>query len=61
MTFQEGIIHGAADWSPDGKALLYHVYDLNVGGNPDQIHILVIETGEEIILTDAGNSPQWLP
>ncbi|MBN2044771.1 MAG: hypothetical protein JW757_07115 [Anaerolineales bacterium] len=61
ITFEEEIIHGQATWSPDGEALIFHIYNLNNKGNPTEIQVLVLATGEIITIASPGTSPRWIP
>lgn len=61
LTFGPEIIHGEMRWSPDGEALLFHIYDLNASGTPTSIQLLDLETGEVVTLATPGTDPHWLP
>ncbi len=51
--------HGPAAWSPDGRYLLFRSYSVSNVDAPSQIHILDLETGEESVVVEAGESPSW--
>ncbi len=51
--------HGPAAWSPDGRYLLFRSYSVTNVDAPSQIHILDLETGEESVVTETGDSPSW--
>ncbi len=51
--------HGPAAWSPDGRYLLFRSYTTANVQSPSQIHILDLETGDEIVVAEAGDSPSW--
>jgi ABC-type nickel/cobalt efflux system permease component RcnA/Tol biopolymer transport system component len=61
LTATEGLIHGQPVWSPDGQALLYHVFDLNTPSPTGRIEVLEIATGEVQVVSPSGSQPQWLP
>lgn len=61
LTFTEGIIHGQPVWSPDGQALVYHVFDLNTTSPTGRIEVIEIATGEVQVVSPSGSQPQWLP
>jgi Tol biopolymer transport system component len=61
ITFGEEIIHGRATMSPDGKALLFHIYNLTSEGNPTEIQALELKTGEITIIASPGTNPRWIP
>lgn len=60
ITEQPDILHRKLSFSPDGKALLYQVSDLNDVENPFQVRVLIIETGEILSITSAGLEPAWI-
>ena len=61
VTTDEQVIHGQATWSPDGKALIYHVYNLGNTGNPTEIRVLELSSGKITTITTPGTSPKWIP
>jgi nickel/cobalt transporter (NicO) family protein len=63
VTREVDILHQRPVWSPDGRYLLYAVYNINtgVGVTLPQVRILEIESGQVTDLVDGGSSPIWLP
>ena len=51
--------HGPAAWSPRGRYLLFRRYSTANVEAPAQIIILNLDTGEDIIVAEAGDSPSW--
>lgn len=51
--------HGPAAWSPNGRYLLFRSYTTANFESPSQIVIYNLDTGEEIVVVEAGDSPSW--
>lgn len=51
--------HGFAAWSPGGRYLLYRSYTTANVESPSKIVVLDLETSEETLLANAGDSPSW--
>ena len=51
--------HGPAAWSPDGRYLLFRIYTTANVESPSQIVIYDLETGEQTVVAEAGDSPSW--
>ena len=58
LTTTPEVIHGQVIWSPDGEALIYHVYNLKSSGNPTEIRVLTLESGEITTIASPGTSPK---
>jgi Tol biopolymer transport system component len=61
ITTDPEVIHGQVIWSPDGEALIYHVYNLGNTGNPTEIRVLELASGKVTTIASPGTSPQWIP
>jgi ABC-type nickel/cobalt efflux system permease component RcnA/Tol biopolymer transport system component len=61
LTDNADAIHQQPVWSPDGRYLLYPLYDLSQEWPEPRIFRLDVETGEQIEIVSPGNFPDWLP
>lgn len=53
-------LHSNLAWSPDGKYLLYDLYQLNAFPFVSSIQVIEVETAEVIDLGIQGFNPQWV-
>ncbi len=61
LTADDSTHHGAPQWSPDGRLLLYSRHDWQQPEGPLALGVLELATGDERLLPAAGNWPSWLP
>ncbi|NJN80117.1 MAG: hypothetical protein HC797_06420 [Anaerolineales bacterium] len=60
MTNDVDALHGSLNWSPDGKYILYDLYQLDVFPFSSTLQIIEIDSGEVANLEIKGFNPQWL-
>jgi nickel/cobalt transporter (NicO) family protein len=53
-------LHGSLNWSPDGRYLLYDLYDLSVFPSVSNVRVMDLETGEVRDLGVNGFNPKWV-
>ncbi|MBL8101803.1 MAG: hypothetical protein JNM02_04670, partial [Anaerolineales bacterium] len=53
-------LHASLNWSPDGKYLLYDLYQLDAFPFESRLQVIEIESGEITDLKVKGFNPQWV-
>lgn len=54
-------LHQGVSWSPDGRYLLYHRYDLETPLAKPAVWLVDLESGDSRELVNPGSQPHWLP
>ena len=60
ITNDPDTLHGSLNWSPDGRYLLYDLYDLSVFPSVSNVRVMDFETGEVRDLGVNGFNPKWV-
>lgn len=60
VTNDADALHGSLNWSPDGRYLLYEVYELDKFPFASGLHVLELESGELQNLEMDGFNPKWV-
>ncbi len=60
LTQTNSLLHQGISWSPDGRYLLYHRYDLETPLARPTIWLLEVESGAARELVSPGSQPAWL-
>jgi nickel/cobalt transporter (NicO) family protein len=61
VTNRKDCYYSQAQWSPDGRYLLYYISPLGENKDAVGIYFFDTETNQEHQLTTSGNRPAWLP
>lgn len=60
LTQTNSLLHQGVSWSPDGRYLLYHRYDLETPLAKPTVWLLEVESGATRELVNPGSQPAWL-
>ena len=60
LTDTPSVLHGSVEWSPDGKFLLYDLYQLDAFPLESSLQMIEVETGKITDLGLKGYNPKWL-
>lgn len=60
ITNTPDVLHGSLNWSPDGKYLLYDMYQLDVFPSVSQLQVIEIAPGTVAELDIHGYNPAWV-
>ncbi len=60
LTQTNSLLHQGVSWSPDGRYLLYHRYDLETPLAKPTVWLLEVESGMTRELVSPGSQPAWL-